>query len=221
MTAAPHAAQTAARAPVDLFSAKAAVYGPRLMADFGLTAAQAAGIFGNIGHECGGFRIMQEIKPTVAGSRGGFGWCQWTGPRRLKFEAYCARNGLDPVSDAANYAYLFVELKGDEFPAILAVKKTATLAEATDAFCRTFERPGVVALSERMSWATKALAAVRGAPPAVPIPVVVAQPVPAPVVIRDPEPPAAAAPIARAPTVQTGGFWASLKSLFTTPKKEA
>lgn len=150
---------------MDLFEKKCAeFYGPKLMQDFGLTTVQAAGILGNLGHESGGFKFMQEIKPAIPGSRGGYGIAQWTGPRRVKFEAYCKRNGLDPASDAANYAYLFVELTGDEAAAITALKKATTLDAATDAFCRAFERPGVVNLPSRMTWANKAFAAIKAAP---------------------------------------------------------
>ena len=78
-------------------------YGPALR-DFPITPRTAA-ILGNLGHESAGLTILQEIKPTVAGSKGGYGWAQWTGPRRRAYEAYCARIGKNPASDEANYAY--------------------------------------------------------------------------------------------------------------------
>ena len=84
----------------------------KLIADFGFSVEDAAAIMGNAGHESIGFTTLQEIKPVVKGSAGGFGWFQWTGPRRRLFEAYCKRNGLNPTSREANYAYLFVELSG-------------------------------------------------------------------------------------------------------------
>lgn len=37
--------------------------------------------------ERGGFTLLQEQKPTVAGSKGSFGWYQWTGPRRRAYFA--------------------------------------------------------------------------------------------------------------------------------------
>ena len=59
---------------------------PRLMRllieDFNLTVTDAAAIMGNGGHESLGFTKLQEMKPTVKGSRGGWGLMQWTGPRR-------------------------------------------------------------------------------------------------------------------------------------------
>lgn len=81
------------------------------MQDFSVDLDAAAAAFGNFGHQSAGFTAMQEIKPTVAGSKGGYGWPMWTGPRRRAYEAYCRKHGLDPASDTANYAYIFVELK--------------------------------------------------------------------------------------------------------------
>ncbi|MGO4287980.1 phage tail tip lysozyme, partial [Bosea sp. TAB14] len=81
----------------------------RLMADFGFTREQAAGIVGNLGHESGGLNELQERNPTSG--RGGYGWAQWTGPRRRAFEAWAAEKGLDPASDEANYGFLRHELR--------------------------------------------------------------------------------------------------------------
>lgn len=75
------------------FRAKAPGIMAQLVRDFPITPEDAAAIVGNLGHESQGFTAMQEFKPVVAGSRGGWGWAQWTGPRRRAFEAYCARTG--------------------------------------------------------------------------------------------------------------------------------
>jgi len=64
------------------------------------------------------FKAFQEIHPVVHGSLGGLGWCQWTGPRRHAFEAYCAQKGFSPFSDEGNYGFLVVELNGSEKAAI-------------------------------------------------------------------------------------------------------
>ena len=84
------------------FRAKAPGIMAKLLSDFPIEKLAAAAIVGNLGHESAGLATLQEIKPTVAGSRGGYGWAQWTGPRRRAFEAYCKRNGKDPASDDAN-----------------------------------------------------------------------------------------------------------------------
>ena len=144
-----------------LFREKVPALMARLMADFDLTAEDAAAVFGNAGHESAGFRILQEIKPTVVGSRGGYGLFQWTGPRRRNFESYCARNRLKPSDLDANYAFLFVELTGSEAAAIPALRKASTLRDKVIAFEQAFERAGVKHYDSRVIWAQKALAAYR------------------------------------------------------------
>ena len=153
-----------------VFRAKAPGIMRLLMADFGLTAEEAAAIMGNLGHESGGLTAFQEAKPTVVGSRGGWGWAQWTGPRRVKFEAYCTRNNLDPKSDKANYGWLFVELKGTEKGAILALKKADGLRNKVIAFEGAFERAGIKHYESRVKWAERALAAYAAEQPAPDIP---------------------------------------------------
>jgi len=75
------------------FQAKAPGILTRLRADFDLSDIQAAAIVGNLGHESNGFTAFQERHPRSG--RGGWGWAQWTGPRRRAFEAYCApRHGI-------------------------------------------------------------------------------------------------------------------------------
>lgn len=149
-------------ADYSLFKSKVQWVTDKLLDDFPqLSSLDAFAILGNIGHECGGFRLMQEQKPTVAGSRGGFGWCQWTGPRRRSYEAYCKRNNLDPTSDAANYAYLFLELKGLEGTEGAAVAKTAAakgLEAKVIAFEKSFLRAGVKHYDSRILYAKLAQA---------------------------------------------------------------
>lgn len=155
-----------------LFRRTAPRYMRQFMADFAATKLDAAAVFGNAGHESAGFTALQEIKPTVAGSRGGWGWFQWTGPRRRAFEAYCKRNGKDPASHDANYAWLFVELKGDERRAIPALKAAKTLDDKVVAFERAFERAGIKHYDSRKRWARVALEAYDAEPflPVVPSP---------------------------------------------------
>lgn len=177
-----------------LFTEKAPWVMNLLRADFDLTVEEAAAILGNIGHECAGFVKFQEQKPTVPGSRGGFGWCQWTGPRRVAFEAYCKRNGLDPFSDKANYGFLFTELKGTEKAAIPALKKATGLEGKVAAFERSFERAGVINMPSRMRYANQALAAwkikqdARPPYPVAPVPATKPVPAPAPVAPQPDDP---------------------------------
>ncbi len=134
------------KAPFDMpaapasFEARGGWLVKRLSADLGLTLTQAAGIVGNLGFESGGFKSLQEIDPQ--GGLGGYGWAQWTGPRRRSFERWCAQNGLKPSSDEANYGYLLVELRGAYRRTVDAVKQTATLDDAVFSVGETYERPG-------------------------------------------------------------------------------
>lgn len=164
-----------------LFRSKAPGIMSKFMADFTLDLLSSAAILGNIGHECAGFTAMQEIKPTVAGSRGGFGWPMWTGPRRRNFEAYCKRNKLDPASDQANYAYMFVELSGSEKKAIAAVKAAIGLEAKVKAFELAYERAGAKHYASRNQWAKIALDAWEWSKPAS-----VPMPTPGPVIIEKP-----------------------------------
>jgi len=126
-----------------------------LRRDFGLTANQAAGIVGNLGHESGGFKYYQEISPRAG--RGGAGWAQWTdtrgSPRRTAFENYTRANNLNPNSYEANYGFLKNELTGTHKGALAAVKKANTVQDAVYAFEGQFERAGVKNYGSRMRYA--------------------------------------------------------------------
>lgn len=142
------------------FRAKAPGIMAQLISDFPIEAQTAAAIVGNLGHESLGFTAMQEFKPVVAGSKGGWGWAQWTGPRRRAFEAYCKRTGKDPASDEANYAYLYIELKGIEGSEKAAIGKTQAafgLDAKVEAFEKAVLRAGVKHYPSRKRWAAIAL----------------------------------------------------------------
>jgi len=139
-----------------LFEDKCKIYVPRLMQDLSITREQACGIFGNLGGETGGFTALQEKNPTVKGSRGGYGWMQWTGPRRTKYESWCKTNGLDPSADESNYRYLVIETQGPELHSLQQLRKTSTVAAATETFMLQNLRPGVPNLKGRLTWADRA-----------------------------------------------------------------
>ncbi len=134
------------------FRSKSSGIVAKLLGDFPIRNADAFAIVGNLGHECAGFTKLQEIAPSVKGSRGGYGWAQWTGPRRRAFEAYCARTGQAPTSDEANYAWLFLELKGAEARAIPAVLDVDGPRTKVEAFERSYLRAGVKHYDGRLTW---------------------------------------------------------------------
>jgi hypothetical protein len=134
----------------------------QLQRDFKISLESSAAVVGNGGAESGGFQSLQEKKPLIPGSRGGFGVFQWTGPRRRLFEAYCSRNKLDPTAMETNYKFLFVELKGSEGKdgkVLQRVEAAKTLEAKTEVFMKEFLRPGIPHLDSRITWAKRAMAA--------------------------------------------------------------
>lgn len=142
----------------------------RLADDFSLTYEQSAGIVGNLGFESRGFTALQEEDPMVRGSRGGYGWAQWTGPRRRTFETWCIQHHLPPASDEANYGYLCAELRGSQSTALTRVRKALKLDDAVFWFGVTFEKPAgttsthLPGFAGRLDWAKRALSGAREEP---------------------------------------------------------
>lgn len=138
-----------------LFLSKAPGIMAKLKRDFAFSTIQAAAILGNIGHECNGFQSMQEIRP-ISG-RGGYGWCQWTGPRRRSFEAWCDSHGLDINSDEANYGFLKRELSTSHSYAKAALLRENELVRAVRVFERKFLVAGIPHYPGRERYAQLAL----------------------------------------------------------------
>jgi hypothetical protein len=130
----------------------------KLIEDFALEPVKAAAVLGNIGHECMGFRAMQEIKPTGNDGRGGLGWCQWTDTRRTKFETFAATHG-GVLADEANYGYLKQELTNDFKRTIDKLVEASSLRDAVVAFERNFEIANLATVNydERTRYAEVAL----------------------------------------------------------------
>jgi hypothetical protein len=148
---------------VDFYNKWTIIFMKRFMSDFQVSVLDAAAVFGNAGHESNGYQSLQEKKPVVPGSKGGYGIMQWTGPRRRDFEAYCKRSGKNPSDMSANYAFLFVELKGPEGKVLPKLKAAKTLEEKTSVFMKTFLRPGIPHLDSRQIWAKRAYEAYQSA----------------------------------------------------------
>lgn len=110
-----------------------------LMRDFGLEMHQAGGLVGNLGMESEEFTAFHQYGQPEG--KGGYGWAQWTADRRVSFFDWCARNGLSPTSDEANYGYLCWELKNTHTGTITALRKCDTLEKAVFSVGQTFERP--------------------------------------------------------------------------------
>lgn len=129
-----------------------------LQQDFGLTREQAAGIAGPLAMESAGFGTLQEVRPLIPGSRGGFGYAQWTGPRRRAFESWSRQKGLDPTSYEANYGFLRHELQNTgEGRVLQSIRGISDSQSAAQAFTNQFLRPGIPNMPARMSWTSRVL----------------------------------------------------------------
>lgn len=148
------------------------ILAPRIMRDliaearFGFSRDDAAAIVGNLAHETLGFTKMQEMAPAVKGSRGGYGWAQWTGPRRVAFEAWCDARGLAHDGYEGNYSFLYRELATDYAKAVSAVKAAGSLKDKVIAFEKAYEGAGVKSYGSRLKYARDAVAAFAAASPA-------------------------------------------------------
>lgn len=126
-----------------------------LMRDFDLTRAQAAGFVGNLDHETGGFKFMQEIEPVVPGSRGGYGFAQWTASRRVAFEDWAAEKGLPLDSYEANYGFLKHELENTSEGSVLeSLRQAQDVRDAATIVSKEYLRPGIPNLGSRTFRAT-------------------------------------------------------------------
>lgn len=138
-----------------------------LQNEYGLTRAQAAGAVGVMGYESGDFRVMQEGGQPPG--RGGWGYAQWTGPRRRNFMAWAQKNKLDPSSPEANEGFLKYEIANNPAyqNAITQIKKAKTTEEAALIWEHLFEGmteggPGIPAFAAHVARA-KAYAKALGA----------------------------------------------------------
>jgi hypothetical protein len=114
-----------------------------------------AACIGNACHECNGFKTLQERKPVVTGSLGGWGYFQWTGPRRRAFMDYASKHKLEPSSYEANAGFLIYELKNTETTAIPRTVRAKSLEQKVVEFELAFERAGAKHYDSRKAWAVK------------------------------------------------------------------
>ena len=114
----------------------------RLMQEFSISRIAAAAIVGNLGYESAGFEVLQER--GIEAPYGGYGWAQWTGPRRRQYEAFCRAWRLAPSSDTANFNFLCAELAGP-YNGMLgdldSFKEQGDLGQAVMTVGQQYERP--------------------------------------------------------------------------------
>ena len=102
----------------------------------------AQGVTARLNGESGLNPGINEVNPTVEGSRGGFGLAQWTGPRRKQLEAFAAERGV-PVSDPEmQLDFLMWENANGEKDAWDKVMQAEDAVDAAERFTTLWERPG-------------------------------------------------------------------------------
>lgn len=140
----------------------------------GYTEKQTAGALGSLQHES---HFNPFIAEGVAGTptvNTGWGMPQWTGSRHAAFRDaviaelgdrfYVAAPSRDQLPESMTredvdemvlfqLRYIISELEGTEKAAGDHLASTTTVAEATRSFTLRYERPGVVAMDERIAYA--------------------------------------------------------------------
>lgn len=106
------------------------------------SARASAAIAGNAAYESDYFRADTEYS-----GGGGRGWLQWTGLRRVAFEAWCKMKGLSPTSLDANAGYIIEELSGragnhwSPGKSMAGLEQEGSIQDASDYFARYYLRP--------------------------------------------------------------------------------
>ena len=116
----------------------------------GLPAHIADGFVMNIADESGFNAGINEVRPTVPGSRGGFGLYQLTGPRRVAFEEFAAQRGVPASDPDAQLDFLMTELQGPESRAAQSIFSAQDAPSAAVAIARDFLRPAPENLQRRV-----------------------------------------------------------------------
>jgi hypothetical protein len=128
-----------------------------LISTFDLSPVQAAAVVGNLGTESQNFTAFHEHGQPK--NRGGYGWAQWTGPRRRAFFAWSDAHRLPRDSEAASLGFLEHELRTSHQNVVTALKRQTELTVATHVFMFLFEGPGIPNEHDRQAHAVIALQA--------------------------------------------------------------
>ncbi|MDF3607555.1 phage tail tip lysozyme [Paracoccus sp. DMF-8] len=107
----------------------------------GLPEHIAQGFLMNAQNESGLNPGINEAKPLVPGSRGGFGLLQWTGLRRRQLEAFAGQRGTAVSDPDMQMDFLMSELQGPEKSAWNRIQQATTPGEAGAAIVNAFLRP--------------------------------------------------------------------------------
>ena len=107
----------------------------------GLPEHVADGFMANFQDESGLNPGINEANPTVPGSRGGFGFAQWTGPRRVALERFAQSRGKPASDPDTQLDFLMVEGQGSEKAAFSKILSSPDTASAAQSIVTDFLRP--------------------------------------------------------------------------------
>lgn len=118
----------------------------RYVDELGLEPFQAAALAGNADYETGGFKFMDEINPTVKGSKGGVNVFQYTGLkpglRRYNFEKFAQEKDLNPKDYNSGLAFSIFELtEGDQKSVLRKLRQSKTAEEANNIVVNSYLKP--------------------------------------------------------------------------------
>lgn len=117
----------------------------------GLSPAVTDGFIMNFQDESGLNPSINEAKPLVPGSRGGFGLAQWTGPRRVALEQFAQQSGRDVADPNVQMDFLMHELQGPEANAAKTIMSAQNSGDAAVAIAQNFLRPAQQHLDRRVA----------------------------------------------------------------------
>lgn len=117
----------------------------------GMPEHVADGFIMNFRDESGLNPSINEAKPLVPGSRGGFGLAQWTGPRRVALEQFAQQTGRDVGDPNVQMDFLMQELQGPEANAAKSIMSAQSSGDAAAAIAQNFLRPAQQHLDRRVA----------------------------------------------------------------------
>lgn len=134
----------------------------------GIPLHVAQGIVANMQAESGLNPGINEVSPLVPGSRGGYGLNQWTGPRRVQYEAFAAERGASPDDLNTQLDFTLWELQNTEKAAWSRLQGAQNAEDAARIYSDAFLRPGIPHMDRRLAYARDlaGMAPTYAAPPA-------------------------------------------------------
>jgi len=142
-------AQVAATSPSALPSGDNADYIRNGLISRGFSPQVSDAFLANFQDESGLNPGINEQNPVVAGSRGGYGLYQLTGPRRVAYENFAKERGVDPSNIDAQLDFLKYEVNGPEAAAAKTFMDAPDTATAAQAIVNNFLRPAPQYRQER------------------------------------------------------------------------